>query len=250
MSVPLRRPASNDDLFVWVLHRFAEEFEEHAVLKGGIALRLYDCPRSTTDIDYVFVPYRSKKDVEKSIARVLRELPDAQIEVATHSKMIRATIGLDKARIQIEANVSMSCASTPMSTADYAMRHGQPPRIIRMMAPDVALAHKLAAWNERRLVRDLYDVWFLSTRIGAKTDLGTLEGRLNHIESRIPALRRRTKMTRREFATELRTAASALDQAQIQEGLAPLLPSEDLIGLLPRIRNAIGKVADTLESSV
>ncbi len=80
MTVPLRRPATADGLFLWVLHRFAEVFEEHAVLKG------------------------------------------------------------------------------------------QPSRVVRVMAPGAALAHKLAAWNERRLVRDLYDAWFLSARIGAKVD--------------------------------------------------------------------------------
>jgi hypothetical protein len=63
MTVPLQRPATVDGLFLWVMHRFAEVFEEHAVLKGGIALRLLDCPRSTTDIDYVFVPFRSKTGI-------------------------------------------------------------------------------------------------------------------------------------------------------------------------------------------
>jgi len=57
MKPILQRPATAQGLFVWVLHRFAEVFEEHAVVKGGIALALHDCPRSTTDIDYVFMPY-------------------------------------------------------------------------------------------------------------------------------------------------------------------------------------------------
>ena len=37
MKPILQRPATAQGLFVWVLHRFAEVFEEHAVVKGGIA---------------------------------------------------------------------------------------------------------------------------------------------------------------------------------------------------------------------
>ena len=48
---------TRDELFVQIMHRFAEAFEDHAIIKGGMALRLLDSPRATTDIDYVFVPY-------------------------------------------------------------------------------------------------------------------------------------------------------------------------------------------------
>jgi hypothetical protein len=246
MTTPLPRPATADDLFVWVLHRFAEEFEEHAVLKGGIALRLLDCPRSTTDIDYVFVPYASKKTIRTAIERLLRELPEAESEVSAHSRIVRATLAIDGASIQIEANVSLSCASIPMSSGGLARRSGQPPRIVRIMEPSVALAHKLAAWNERRLLRDVYDVWFLTSRIGAQPDLATLGERLAAIESRHPVLRRRTSMTRSEFAQELRVAAGALDERDVRDALAPLLPPDDLVGLLPRLRNAMLGVADAL----
>jgi len=42
MTARLDRPATRDGLFLWVMHRFAEIFENHAVLKGGMALRLVD----------------------------------------------------------------------------------------------------------------------------------------------------------------------------------------------------------------
>ena len=34
MSARLDRPATRDGLFLWIMHRFAEVFEEHAVIKG------------------------------------------------------------------------------------------------------------------------------------------------------------------------------------------------------------------------
>jgi hypothetical protein len=47
--------------------RFVEKFGGHAALKGGIALRLLDSPRKTNDLDYVSVPYKSKKDTAPTL---------------------------------------------------------------------------------------------------------------------------------------------------------------------------------------
>jgi hypothetical protein len=247
MTVTLQRPATPDGLFLWVMHRFAEAFEDHAVLKGGIALRLFDCPRSTTDIDYVFVPFRSKKDVRGLIDGILAEIEDAQIDLAVHSKILRATVSVDAAAIQIEVNVDEECRSVPVPTAGFALDQGQPSRIVRVMALDCALAHKLAAWNERRLLRDLYDCYFLAGRLGESPDLELLELRLGEVESRLPALRGRKRMTRTELASELRTAADALTERAVGEELTPVLPAEELVSLVPRMRSAIVRIAELLE---
>lgn len=58
------------------------------------------------------------------------------------------------------------------------MAQGQPSRIVRVMALDYALAHKLAAWNERRLLRDLYDGYFLAGRLGETPVREVLDQRL------------------------------------------------------------------------
>ncbi len=247
MSTPLPRPATQDGLFLWVLHRFAEVFEEHAVLKGGIALRLFECLRTTTDIDYVFVPFRSKADIAPRIARVLREIEGGAVTIITHSKMVRATLRVDAAAIQIEANVELQCPTTAVPTAHFATSQGQPSRIVRVMSLDYALANKLAAWNERRLLRDLYDTYFLGTRLGATPDLARLDRRLAKIESRLPRIAKQKKMTRHEFATELREAVANLDERALRDELAPVLPPDELVGLVPRIRSAVIRLAERLE---
>lgn len=249
MTVPLSRPATADGLFLWVMHRFAEVFEEHAILKGGIELRLLDCPRSTTDIDYVFVPFRSKKEIAPRIEQLLDEIEGATVSVAAHSKILRATIRVDAAAIQIEANVDTGCPATSLPTGGFALAQGQPSRIVRVMALDCALAHKLAAWNERRLLRDLYDCYFLAGRLRENPDLETLDLRLEKVESRLPALNRRRRMTRTEFAEELRAAADAMDESTLRAELAPLLPADELEGLVPRIRQAVVRIAELLEAS-
>ena len=71
MTAPIVRPASAERLFLWVVHRFSELFGAQAILKGGMALRLLDCPRSTTDLDYIFVPFESKRDIESELRAAL-----------------------------------------------------------------------------------------------------------------------------------------------------------------------------------
>jgi predicted nucleotidyltransferase component of viral defense system len=50
--------------------------------------------------------------------------------------------------------------------------------IIQVIDFGIALANKLAAWNERRLVRDLYDIYFLYKMVCVVPDEETLQFRL------------------------------------------------------------------------
>jgi hypothetical protein len=246
MKPILQRPATEQGLFLWVLHRFAEAFEEHAVLKGGIALALHDCPRATNDIDYVFVPFESKKDIVERLRDVLGEIEGAQVTVVPHSKMVRAELRVDTAAIQIEANVDLECPSFAMPTSGLALAQGQPSRLVRVMSLDRALAHKIAAWNERRLLRDLYDIYYLVARLDVRPDLDALRARLARFESRLPALKKRKSMSLAELVTALEGAAKNLDESNLRNELAPVLPVTELEGLIPRLRAGVTKLVEVL----
>jgi hypothetical protein len=246
----LERPATPDRLFLWVMHRFAARFDQHAILKGGMALRLLDSPRSTTDIDYVFVPYASKRQVKGLVEEALADLEDATVDLAIHSKMLRARVRLDEAQIQIEINVAMRCSSTPMATGNFARSLGQPSQVVAVMGFDTALAEKVAAWNERRLMRDLYDCYFLVGRLGARLDLERLDERLARIESRLPKLRKRGAMTRGDLVAELKAYLSSLTQEGVEAELRPLLPPDELPGLAARIRASLSRIVEEVEASL
>jgi len=247
MTARLHRPASQDGLFLWVMHRFAEVFEDHAVLKGGMALRLLDCPRRTMDIDYVFVPFDSKKEIMDGVGNVLREIEGAVIDIVLHSKMLRADLRVDDAAIQIEANVAAYCESVPMTTGGFARSVGRPSQVVRIMSPSHALSNKLAAWNERRLLRDLYDCYFLVARAGATPDAEVLDCRLADVQSCLPRLRRRRRMSRSELAGELRQAAVEMTDGDLEAELGGILPPEELVGLAVRICAAVEKIAEYLQ---
>ena len=248
MSARLDRPATRDGLFLWIMHRFAEVFEEHAVIKGGMSLSLLDCPRRTMDIDYVFVPFESKKEIVDRVFEVLREIDGASVDIDLHSKMLRADFRVDDVAIQIEANVALQCETIPMATGGFAQSVGQPSQVVRIMSPSTALSHKLAAWNERRLLRDLYDCYYLAARAGASPDPSVVDQRLSKIDSRLPMLKGTHRMSCSQLAGALREATDSLTDADLEKELAGLLPAEELAGLSIRIRTAVTGLADVIES--
>lgn len=226
-----RRPASTETLMVWVLHRFAEVFSHHAILKGGMSLRLHDCPRFTNDLDFVFAPFASKNEIKDAIQNTLEEIEDADIQFSAHSTMLRAQIRLDDALIQVEIAVAKEIKSEAMSSDALARAAGVPPRLVRVVAPEVAMAHELAAWNERRLLRDLYDLYFYWARLRVTPDLTTLSDRLANMRSRLPKLNKRKQMSLAELAAEFSRAIELVDQAAIDRELSPLLDSTLRLGL-------------------
>jgi len=246
MTALLDRPATRDGLFLWVMHRFAEVFEEHAVIKGGMVLRLLDSPRHTVDIDYVFAPFSSKKEIVGRIEEVLHEIEGAVIEIELHSKMLRADLRVDDAAIQIEANVATECEAIPMATGGFARSVGHPSQIVRIMNPSHALAHKIAAWNERRLLRDLYDCYFLASRAGASPDFKVLDLRLAKMQSRLPRLKKLHRMSRGRLADELLQASAQLSDEDLEQELAGILPPEELAGLAIRIHVSVERITTIL----
>ncbi|RLE23372.1 MAG: hypothetical protein DRJ65_11995 [Acidobacteria bacterium] len=246
MTAKIDRPATQDGLFLWVMHRFAEVFEEHAVIKGGMVLRLLDSPRHTVDIDYVFVPFPSKKEIAGRIEEVLHEIEGAVVNIEPHSKMLRADLRVDDAAIQIEANVATECEAVPMATGGFARSVGHPSQIVRIMSPSVSLAHKIAAWNERRLLRDLYDCYFLASRAGASPDLNVLDLRLAKMQSRLPGLKKLHRMSRGRLADEFLQATAQLSDGDLEAELAGILPPEELAGLAIRIRVSVERITTIL----
>ena len=72
-------------LLVKVLDLFAQRFDKKAVLCGGMVLRILGCERLTNDLDYIFVPYKSKKDIVKNIVSTLQEIDGAKVKYSLNS---------------------------------------------------------------------------------------------------------------------------------------------------------------------
>ena len=230
-------------LLARVLDLFAQKFDRKAVLRGGMVLRVLGSPRLTNDLDYVFVPYKSKKEIVGEILACLRTIDGADLEYSLNSKCLRVVLTVDRTSIQIETKVAMDVKTTTTSTRLFSTQFNLPPRIIHVVDTNVALANKLAAWNERRLIRDIYDTWFL-LQMNAKPDEVTLKARLSRPDysSLVKKADYFPGRTCGEFYDFIRTRVAMLSDEQIRDELADYLPPGETTGLALLFRAALVKL--------
>jgi len=230
-------------LLAQIMDLFAQRFSKHAVLRGGMALRLLGCERLTNDLDYVFVPFKSKKDIVEDVVSTLQEIPGADVKHSLNSQCLRAIVTVDDASVQVEAKVATEAATEIMSTRELAHEFNLQPRLIPIVAHSVALANKLAAWNERRLLRDLYDIWFF-LRMGVRPDTITLEERLQNCSysKLVPTAQRFQGSGTKQFYDFILANTVELTDSDVSEALADYLPLEELPGLAMAFRAELAKL--------
>lgn len=229
-------------LLAEVLDLFAQRFDKRAVLRGGMVLRILGCERLTNDLDYVFVPYRSKKDIADDVLDALRSLSGVKVSHTLNSKCLRVAVVRGDAFIQVEAKTALQVDAQTLSTGSLSRLFNLPPRLIRVVDYPVALADKLAAWNERRLMRDLYDAWFF-LRMGVRPDEKTLAGRLRKPEySRLVKAAEHFKgASVADFRGFLLAHVQTLTDADLSAELKDYLRADELAGLSMRIRAEFAK---------
>ncbi|NCC53624.1 MAG: hypothetical protein EOM20_20775 [Spartobacteria bacterium] len=235
--------SAQQQLMAEILDLFAQRFDKHAVLRGGMVLRMLGCERLTNDLDYVFVPYASKKDIVDEALSALKSLPGVKLQHSLNSKCLRIVVRRGDVSVQVEAKTAMQVTTDTLSTAHVAKSFDLPPRLIRVVNYSCALADKLAAWNERRLARDLYDVWFF-LRMGVLPDLETLTQRL-----REPVYSKLVKKKDQfvgdsvdAFYDFLITHVAAWSDDRFAEELEDYLPSSELAGISMRLRAELVKL--------
>lgn len=228
-----------DYLFLILIHTIQERFSNHAILKGGMVLKLLGSTRRTLDLDYTFIPFKSKNEVLGDLKELFSSIEGATVRTSINSKTIRLIIKTKGATVQVEVNVCKKCKSVPISTRELTKNSNVSPKVIKVMSYDVSLANKLAAWFERRLVRDLYDIYFLSTVAGPDIDMPTLKERLDNVESRIPHLKKIKKISVEYFFYELKGAVEKLDENSIRKELSGFISDEEIAGLDLIIRRAV-----------
>lgn len=244
---------SDEALRVWVITHLSDRLGNHAILKGGMVLRLLDCPRYTNDLDYIFIPFTSKKDIVAPILAALKELDGVTIQHRIHSTNAQFDVILKNDfgtyKTQIEANVAESCASQAVSTADLAAHYDQTVRVIQVMRFDIMLAHKLAAWNERRLMRDLFDAYFMVKNMSVLPDLNVLQKRLQNIRyaKRVGGKNLPKMMTLPEFYKALIAEVNAVTPADLENELRDYLDPQLLAGLDKKILITLNQMIEALQ---
>ena len=230
-------------LIATVLDILAEQFGQRAILRGGMALRIIGSPRFTNDLDYIFVPYKSKKDIVEEVITCLGKIEGTELSHSLNSKCLRVVITREDATIQVEAKVAMESKTSLASTRLFSKQFNIPPRMICIADHSTALANKLAAWNEHRLARDLYDIWFF-LQMNIQPDQEILMQRL-----RKPVYSKLIKEadyfpgpTASDFYEFIRQKTSQLSDQDITDALSDYLPPEETEGLALQINAALVKL--------
>lgn len=225
-----------EGLLVRLLHHVNETIPSRSVIKGGIVLRLLDCPRQTNDLDVVLLPFGSKRDAAPLLEDALRRFPCDALDIRVHATAIRARIRQGDVVAQVEASVAEECPATPMTTSNLARLHGELPRIVQVMRFDVALAHKLGAWMERSLLRDLYDIHYWVAIQKTAPDIATLKRRLGSVHARKGKPR---PWSAGELADSLEARLDTLTDGDLREELHVVLPDAEFAGLAARLRSGL-----------
>jgi predicted nucleotidyltransferase component of viral defense system len=230
---------NTEELLAWVINFFADEFGGSAVIRGGMALRLLNSPRYTNDIDYVFIPFKSKNKLRPLIEKKLMGVQGLEFSISLNSKVMVVNIDYLSQSCQIEISAQNECASLAMSSSAVVSPYGMPSKIVRVAELPAAFAHKIAAWNERALLRDLFDVYQYKAMLNVKPDLEILRERLAKPRN-YPNVHPAKNME--ELKKKLLAAADNLGEKDIRE-LKPLLPAAELAGLHLRIAAALRETA-------
>ena len=88
---------SDEALRIFIINHLAEKMGAHAILKGGMVLRLLESPRYTNDLDYIFVPFKSKKDIVDLIKSALEEI-NCSVNFNLHSTSARFMVKFENKR--------------------------------------------------------------------------------------------------------------------------------------------------------
>ncbi len=165
----------------------------------------------------------------KNVITTLEKLDGATVTHSVNSQCLRCLVTAGETTVQVEVKVDRSCKVAVLSTATLSRLYNQSPRVINVMAYDVALAHKLGAWYERRLVRDLFDV-YLFLCMGIKPDNETLTERLRNPRFSKSTVSGRNLRELESFLGFFKDQALRLSYQDILDELGPILPKAELPG--------------------
>lgn len=240
---------NREELLVRIIHALSEKFKNHLVLKGGMLLRLLNCPRSTQDVDYVWLSTESKKVLGKEIVKVLRSMPELSITtINLNSRGIFIDVAATDApemlaKIEIDVKPSLNLPSEGISTVALANQYALTGRIVSTVALPEAFANKIAATLERDVTRDLYDISQFEPL--CQYDLTTLKNRFAKMEINRAKPRAISFV---EAAAMMTQKMEGITESALSETLYPLLPENQRQGLGPIIRASVARIAQRLGS--
>lgn len=239
---------SNEKLLVSLLNLLAERLKDRLILKGGMLLRLLECPRYTKDLDFCFLSKESKKILMKEVVSALYGESNWKVtrqDLNSRGIFIDVLDRVSQAEATLEISVipSTHLPPEPVSTAKVAELYSLSGRVVRVMAPAEAFSNKIAACLERSVGRDLYDLSLFEPM--TTFDVSTLEDRFSRLEI---DRSKPKKITWDEAAALLQKRLDAFTEERLRAEVFPLIPRDHQPGLLLIIRASVSRIIQRINS--
>jgi predicted nucleotidyltransferase component of viral defense system len=159
---------------------FASPFYDRLVFKGGTALRLvYGSFRFSEDLDFSITKQTGFSDFRRAIERLAKKderfsIKDLAAKYYTYLAQIRVKESWRESAFSIKIEVSRRVVQGQPS--DYVNMLAKSPAtnvavMVRTFTLEKMLAEKFKAIKERKMPRDIFDIWFISQKINQPFDL-------------------------------------------------------------------------------
>jgi predicted nucleotidyltransferase component of viral defense system len=225
-----------EPLMAKIIDLMSKHYDKRAILRGGMAIRLMGVPRYTNDLDYLIIPHKSKKELIPEITDLFKTIEGATVKHSFNSKCLRILVTVGHITIQVEAKVALQSKSSAISNEELAVPNGFPIRLIPIQDTSIALSNKMAAWNERRLSRDLYDIYFF-LQLGVTPDIELLQERLS--EPQYTTLVKHTDYFKgKSFSDYIEFMLHTIkktDEAELENDLLSILPDNRVRGIRKKL---------------
>lgn len=224
----------NDELdkaLLKIIQDIARHFGPTAVLKGGMCLRLKGIPRFTNDADFCFQPFKRKKPFMDELIQLMNKSCDTQVEAKSDSTKLQILGKVFGTEVMVEVTAHEAFEPNSCDTSLLSKKYDLPTTIISIMPEEMSFADKLGAWYERRLSRDLYDIFIFYEYLKIVPDKEIL---LNRIGS--PKFARNIKHHSKlesvdQFLEFIKKECNELDPKQLEDELEGVVEERERAGL-------------------
>lgn len=232
-----------DRALLKVIHGIASKFGPSAVLKGGMSLRLQGIPRSTVDADFSFKPFKKKTPFSKDLLYVMNALCDREVSYLSDSKEIQVSGMVEGVKVVVEASAhAKDFEPQPMDTTFLSSQYNLPAAVVSVMPNGMGFSNKLGAWFDRRLSRDLYDIYVYYEILKSEPDQEILKERILK-PNFVRLVKSRPKLNSIELFLELlREECEAKGETQIELELEGIIEERERKGVGKRILTTINRM--------
>lgn len=159
---------------------FESSISEQLIFKGGTALRLlYDSPRFSEDLDFSVTDKIEAAEFKDTINRIVKSDDRFRIrDLASKYYTYLAEIGIKEPwqELAFSLKIEISRRAVKESEVKFANALVKSPAtnimvMARVFTLEQILADKLRAVKERKMPRDIFDIWFICQKTRAPFNL-------------------------------------------------------------------------------